>query len=314
MRFGAIFVATLAGMAALAGCAPVDAGKSGADTALSAIMVDRGSVGSGNTIGADFDYRYAFRLPPAKIVEVQDAHVRACDQLGPSRCRVITVRYRVDDNNMVSGVLALQLDPSLATNFGRAASQTVKSSGGLLIDSRVAGADAASGSGRASNVVARLRDEIVKIDTQLRGSPSDDQRQALKDRQSRLRAAIETIGELDQSATQSLATAPILFTYASGTVIPSLGGSTSATFDNAGDTFLQSLASMSQLLAGVGPWLIGLLLAALLLRRVVQPDAAAPGRELGVPLPEAAPSRNVIQRWFGRDDDPAPEPEPAPTN
>ncbi len=307
MRFGTGLAAVLL----LAGCAPIGPGDPAAKGGPSASLVDRTNDGGPAMVGADFDYNYAFRLPAARIAQVQDGHVRACDQLGRTRCRVMTVRYRVEDNNTVSAVLAFQIDPAIARNFGREASNFVKTSGGLVIDARMAGLDGPNASGRASNVVGRLREQIATIDNQLRGTLTDSQREVATEKQGRLRAAIAMIGELDQAAIETVATTPILFTYQSGTIIPSLGGSSTATFDNAGQLFVQSAAAMAQVLAGVGPWLLLLIGGALILRRFVQPEEPEAAHPIGVPLPTDDENRNVIQRWFSREPAHQHESEPA---
>ena len=310
MRFALGLAAMLA---LLAGCSPVDLSGSGASTATKT-SVD-GTESGGGAIGSEYDYRYNFRLPAARIGQVQDSHVRACDDLGRARCRITVNRYHVDSNdNSVSAILAFQIDPTIARTFGRAAGATVKNAAGLVMDSRMIGNDGAS---RTSSIVGRMRDEISSIDNQLRTVTSDEQRQAAINKQARLRAAINTIAELDQSTTQRLATTPMLFVYQSGTVIPSLGGSSTATFDNAGQTFVQSAAAMAQVLAGVGPWLLLLLGGALILRRFVQPDTAPIERErepernrdYGVPVAADGEHRTVINRWFGRDKAEEAEPE-----
>lgn len=285
----------------LAGCGPIGVEASGVAPGSGASQSLSGP--SETPVGDDFDYRYAFRLPAGRILQVQEAHLRGCDQLGRTRCRVVTNRYHVNDqDNSVSAVLAFQIDPAVARPFGLNAGATVKTAGGLVMDSRMV-----DGEARAGNVVSRLRDEIASIDTQLKGTLPDPQRQAALDKQNRLRSAIAAIGEIDRNATQGVATTPMLFTYQSGNVIPALGGSTSATFGNAGDVFVQSAAAMAQVLAGVGPWLLLLFGGALILRRFIQPEAPEPVHEVGVPLPQDEPNRNVVQRWFSREPERDPE-------
>ncbi len=298
MRFGI----GLAALVALAGCAPEATGTDARGSAAS-------RPGDTSAIGTDFDYRYAYRVPASRIGQLQDSHVRGCDQLGPARCKVTTVRYHVGDDNMVTAVLTLQIDPAIARAYGRAATEATKAAGGLLIDAQTAGTNGAQGAARASGIVARLRDESSNIDALLRGTPTDEQRAAAIAKQGRIRAAIATIAEVDQNATQSIATTPMLITYASGNVAPSLGGSAGATFDNAGQTFIQSLASLAQIMAGIAPWLLLLLGGALLLRRFINPDEAPPARPVGVPLPHEDTNRNVIQRWFSREPEHDREPE-----
>ena len=301
MRFAGGFAGLLL---LLAGCSPI-----GVDPAAMAggqsPTANRGDA-SDAALGGDFDYRYAFRMPAARVAETQDAHVRACDQLGRTRCRVLTNRYHVNDvDNSVTAVLAFQIDPVIARSFGRTAGATVKAAGGLVMDLRMIGSD---GAARGGGTVARLREEIANIDMQVKGTVSDAQRQAAAERQARLREAIATIGELDRALMQGLATTPVLFTYQSGTVIPSLGGSASATFDNAGETFIQSAAAMTQILAGVGPWIVVLLGVALILRQFVPREE--PEAERVAPMREAEPAkgenRGALQRFFGREDNAAP--------
>ncbi len=292
MRLGILISALLM----LSACDSADATKSGADNGA-ASGTEQG------VAGGDYDYRLAFRVPPSRISPVQDAHVRACDQLGPSRCRVMTVRYHVGADNRVSALLALMIDPAIARNFGQEASKAVTAGGGALIDSRMAGSDTPGSASRAGNVVARLRDEVANIDTQLRRNLAPAQRAAAIDKQNRLRAAIQTIGEIDQGALQGAATSPILFTYISGSTLPALGGSPGASFNSAGDTFLSSLAGLTQVLAGVGPWLLVLIGGALILRRLIPAEDHASPAPLGVPLPhEASEERGIVHRIFSRDD------------
>ncbi|WP_374127466.1 MULTISPECIES: hypothetical protein [unclassified Sphingomonas] len=308
MRFAIGFAGLLL---LLAGCSPI-----GVDPAA----MSGGQSPTGNradtsnaALGDDFDYRYAFRMPAARIAEVQDSHVRACDQLGRARCRVLTNRYHVNDaDNSVTAVLAFQIDPVIARTFGRNSGAAVKNAGGLVMDSRMIGSD---GAARGGGIVARLREEIANIDMQLRGNVSDAQRAAAEERQMRLRAAVATISELDRGATQGLATTPVLFTYQSGTVIPSLGGSATATFDNAGETFIQSAAAMTQVLAGVGPWIIVLVGVALILRQFIpreEPEVVRVAPIAGAePAGEPSENRGTLQRWFGREADAPKETEEA---
>ncbi len=298
------FVTSLVALAALGGCAPMDSStaNNGSGSAAS-------RPGDAAPLGTDFDYRYAYRVPAARIGQLQDSHVHGCDLLGPARCRVTAVRYHVGDDNSVSALLSLQIDPAVARSYGRAATAATKAAGGLLIDAQSAGMNGAQSGARASGIVAKLREEDANIDATLRAGASDESRSAANAKQARIRAAIATIAEIDQNATQSIATTPMLITYASGNAIPSLGGSAGATFDNAGQTFIQSLASLAQVMAGIAPWLLLLLGGALLLRRFVTPEEPAPARPVGVPLPSEETNRNVIQRWFSREPEPEHDPE-----
>jgi hypothetical protein len=293
-------VAVLAAFLVLAGCEPMPGQAERATNAPA-----DPSTASGPSNG--FDYRYAFRLPGSRIAAVQESHAHGCDQLGPSRCRITAIRYNVDDQNHVEAALTLKLDPTLARAYGKAALGTVTRAGGSMTKADIAGADSGAAAGRSDRVVARLRDSLGNAEAQLRGSVPNEQRAQLSAKADRLRTAIATIGEVDQGAGTSVATTPVILTYGSGGAVGGLGGS-DATFDTAGQTLLSSLAGLATVLAGVGPWLLLLLGGALILRRIVQ----GPADETPAPQLPAAPrdtdgDRNVIQRWFARDEQREPE-------
>jgi hypothetical protein len=66
---------------------------------------------------------------------------------------------------------------------------------------------------------------------------------------------------------------------------------------------MSSLAGLATVLAGVGPWLVFLLGGALILRWIVQGNPnKAPAPEIPSAPVENSEGRNVIQRWFSRDE------------
>ncbi|MES2042930.1 MAG: hypothetical protein V4475_03585 [Pseudomonadota bacterium] len=281
----------------LAGCDPAPTPSGAAPSGQAAAPADAAA-------GA-FDYRYAYRLPGARINAVQESHAKGCDQLGPARCRITAIRYKVDDQSNVVATLTLRIDPTLARAFGKQASATVTSSGGALITADVAGADSIAAAGRGEAVMAKLRAALDNAEAQGRAKPGDA---TITARADRLRTAIATIGELDQGAGSALATTPMILTYASGGSIPGVGASADASFETAGATFMTSLAGLAVVLAGVGPWALLLIGGALALRWLLQ------GREERTQAPDlpAAPhesseSRNVVQRWFSREEQHEPE-------
>ncbi len=289
-------VAVMAALLMLAGCDQVPSQPDASGAAAQPAASDA-------TPGASFDYRYAFRLPSPHILAVQESHAKGCDQLGPARCRISAVRYRADEQNHVTASLTLLLDPTLARAYGKAATATVTGAGGALTHADVAGADSLAATGRSDAVVVRLRDALGNVEAQLHGTVTNDQRLQLTAKADHLRAAIATIGDLDQSAGTSAATTPVIMTYESGGPVAGALGSSDATFDTAGATLMSSLAGLATVLAGVGPWLILLLGGALILRRIVQGDPnKAPAPELPAAPPQESEGRNVIQRWFSRDE------------
>jgi hypothetical protein len=256
-----------------------------------------------------FDYRYAFRLPASRIEAVQESHARGCDQLGPARCHITAMRYTVGQDNTITAVLTLTLDPEIARAFGRAAAVTVTKARGTMTDADVAGVDS-SGGRRGDGVLAKLKEALTAADARVRAAATPDQKLQASAKADRLRTAIATIGEIDQTAGSSVATAPVIFTYTSSSGIPGIGASPEATLASAGDTFMASIAGLLVVLAGIGPWIVLLLGGALGLRWLLaRTEGAAPPVLPPAPPIDAETNRNVIQRWFQRDE--AKEHEPA---
>lgn len=242
------------------------------------------------TAGGAFDYRYAYRLPGRDVKAVQEAHAAGCDKLGPARCRILNLRYRVDAKNHISALLTLSIDPSIARNFGEAATRTVTGQGGALVDTEIAGADTTAAA-RSGALVARLREQLANAQAQ---GPAG------ADRATRLRTALETIAEVEAGQGQTMATSPVLITYSSGKPAPGLT-SNSASFEGAGDKLVGSLSVMADVLAGVGPWIALMAVAVFVLRFFVHGTESA-STQVAEAEPEAEPrDRNLIQRWFSPD-------------
>lgn len=267
MRFG--LAATLA-ILFVAGCAPQPQDRATADRAA-------------QPPAANYDYRYAFRLPGDRIAALQESHARGCEALGPARCRITALKYGVDDSNRASAVLALTLDPAIARGFGKAATDAALRARGALVSSEIRD-DPAAGS-----VPARLRRAAQDAEAKRAAATDPEERAALASDASRARTAMATIADLDRANGPLLATAPVLLTYTAGSGAAAGG----ASFEAAGDTLAASLAGLVTLLAGVGPWLLLLVGGALLLRRLIGPDASRP------PAPAEPERPNAVQRWFG---------------
>ena len=298
MRFaGVLNAALLAACVLLAGCDQA-AGPSG--------LVAADATKPGETALAPpdsaFDYRYAFRLPASRIEAVQESHARGCDQLGPARCRITAMRYKVGDDNNIEAVLTLMLDPTVARAFGKAATHTVMTAHGTMTNADIAGADAAATAARAGGVVAQLRDALGNAEAQARATVAPEQKIVLTAKAERIRTAIATIGDVTQGIGSGAATAPVIFHYASGGGIPGIGASPEASFGSASDTFLASLAGLLVVLAGVGPWIVLLLGGALLLRWILARTESAPAPVLPPAPREEEPSKSIVQRLFGHDD------------
>lgn len=292
----------VAALALLAGCDDIN--RAPADAKGQSEFASAASAEAFASTGTGFDYRYAYRLPGAKVKGVLQSNADACDRIGPARCRILAMRYRVDEGNHTRAVLTIRIDPSIARKFGDAVTANVATAPGVLTDTEISGADSTA-TARSVAVIKRLQDQLQNARSI--ATPDGQARAA------RLQNALSTIAEVEASQGQTLANAPMLFTYESSSALTGLGSS-EANFQTAGATLENSVAQLVQVLASVGPWCLLMLLVVLLLRwiihgRAVGPDAA-PRRDDGYDDGHdghehrpRADNRNLIQRWFSRDDE-----------
>lgn len=296
-------VAALAALMLLAGCD--QAGSNPGSGKQDAIEVST-SDGIENLASAarGFDYRYAYRLRGDRLKGVLQSNADACDRLGPARCRILAMRYRVSDGGQIRAVLTLKIDPGIARNYGDAVTKAVTASDGVLVDTEITGADSTA-TARSLALVNRLRDQLKGAQTQAVTDPN------AKARADRIQAALDTIAEVEAVQGQTLATAPVLLTYESSNAITGLG-SADANFRNAGTSLESSVSRVLIFLALVGPWLLVGLVLVIILRWIVHGRGgvlpASDGDEREAPVnhdDHRHDNRNLIQRWFSRDDDQA---------
>ena len=121
--------------------------------------------------GVAFDYRYAFKLPAARIAGAQEAHAAACEKLGVARCRITGMRYTLTGENAVEAMLAFKLAPEIARAFGKQGIDLVQSAEGTLIDAAITGTDAGADIDRAAVERARAAEELRRLDQQLARAP-----------------------------------------------------------------------------------------------------------------------------------------------
>lgn len=277
---------------------------------------DQGAASSGDPAtdnyarlaGEQFDYRYAFRIPGNRVKAVLDSHSQGCVRLGPARCRILDQRYALIDGK-ASAYLTYRIDPAIARQFGDNAAAVVNSANGTLLESSIAGFDNTTAA-RENALVARLRQQLANAQAQRAAAPADSpQRQFLQDRVARLQLTLSTIAEVEAGEGGTLATTPVLISYSASGTGTAIGNG--ATFEDAWTTFSASIAGMAQALAGPLPFILLLVLGALLLRWIVQrgflgsPEEQSRdrGSQMAVPVPHPDDERpNVIRRWFQRDD------------
>ncbi len=246
--------------------------------------------------GVAFNYRYAYRLPNARISAAQEAHASMCEKLGITRCRITGMRYSLVNERDVSASLELKLDPALARSFGKDATKVVTDAEGMLVDQQISGVDAGASIERANRGRAELQDELERVNRELaRPGLSSVVRDRLLSEAQSLRARIAALGEQKKADEESLATTPMAFYYGSGKAIPGFDEATPLrdSFTRAGYILLSTIGFLIVAIAALLPWLLlGALLYWLYRRnRHRWPTAAPRYREGGVDPVQPAPRR-----------------------
>lgn len=212
--------------------------------------------------GVAFNYRYAFRLPAERIEEVQERHAAGCEALGPNRCRITGMLYRVVGDGDIEAMLSFRLDPVLARRFGRAAVQAVTRAEGQLAESEITGEDVGTGISRAGRDIAQMRVEMAEIERQLgRGDLAGDERARLEDQLRELQRAIAGTQAGREEAQDMLATTPMTMSYGSGQYAPRSGPPTlRESLARSLDGFLWGASMLLIVVVSLLPWalLVGL--------------------------------------------------------
>ncbi|MBA3730231.1 MAG: DUF4349 domain-containing protein [Sphingomonas sp.] len=248
--------------------------------------------------GVAFNYRYAYRLPNARIAPAQEAHAAMCEKLGIARCRITGMRYSLVNERDVSASLELKLDPAIARSFGKDATKVVTDAQGMLVDQQISGIDAGASIERANRGRAELQDDLDRVNRELaRPGLSNVVRDRLLSEAASLRSQIAALGEQKKADEESLATTPMAFYYGSGAAIPGFDepAPLKEAFGRAAYNFLSAIGFLIVAIATLLPWF---LLAALFYwayrRARVRWPAIGPGyRGTDEGPAEAAPRRRT---------------------
>jgi hypothetical protein len=223
--------------------------------------------------GVAFNYSYAFRLPGNRIGQVQEAHAQACEKLGIDRCRITGMRYRLVNQKDVQAMLALRLDPKIARQFGKDATETVTKSDGMLVDQEITGEDVASRISGATKTESDLRQELTRIEAELARPPRAAganalpepglDRQGLRDRAEEIRQQLRDLAERKGADQEALAGTPMVFNYGSGSVVPGFDvrSPLKDALQQSADNFVGGFAAILVILITLVPWILVLLLA-----------------------------------------------------
>lgn len=227
----------------------------------SAISEEAGppDIGANVAPGVAFQYAYSFALPEANIARVQNEHAAQCEKLGIIHCRVTGMTFQKQSGEALNAQLSFKLDPAMANSFARAASDIVARADGSLSSSNVTGNDAGSDIVAADRSKAALAADLAKIDVQLKiPGLSRQVRGRLVEEANSLRVQMREIAEKRDSDVESLATTPVVFTYADNAAI--LGFDSTSPVQQAIKSSTASFSAMFSfvtLAIGVfAPWLL----------------------------------------------------------
>lgn len=220
--------------------------------------------------GVAFSYSYAFRLEAERIAVVQERHAAMCEQLGPNRCRITGMLYRVRNERDIEARLDFKLEPSIARRFGREGVNIVVQAEGMLVESQIAGTDAGSTIRQAGRSIAQLEEDLRRIEARLAGRLSAGERQSLEYEAQQLRQSIRAVRDNREDAQESLANTPMTFVYGSGDLVPGSDARRPVrdAVRQAGSNFVDGVAVLFVLLVTLLPWAVAALLGWLGFRAV----------------------------------------------
>lgn len=207
--------------------------------------------------GVAFQYAYNFGLPAANISQAQEDHAALCERLGITHCRVTGMTYEKQSDGMLNASMSFKLDPSLANSFGRDATDTIEKAEGSLTDSRIQGNDVGSQIVEGDKNTAQIQAEIAKVEAQLKiPNLSKDVRSRLVDQLGDLRAQLREIAGDRDAKVESLATTPVLFTYAPNEAIFGFDNRSPVqkAFKASGESFTTMISFVILAIGALAPW------------------------------------------------------------
>lgn len=219
--------------------------------------------------GVAFAYAYDYRLDDSRISAAQEAHAAACERLGLARCRITGLRYTIGEDEQVTAMLAVKLDPTIARGFGKQATATIAAAGGRLVNAEFTGEDEGSAIRTATVERRETQAQIAEIEKRLAAlGAGDRERTALQEQLNQLRSSASETTRTISASEEKLASTPMTFNYYGKGGIPGFRGTNP--FAEAWKMFIASGVTMiSFLLTVIGavlPWAVVLLLIVLALR------------------------------------------------
>lgn len=240
------------------------ADEAGADSAMKAPGIPASAAPN-----VAFEYRYAFKLPDAKIGAVQEEHAEACEVLGSARCQIVDYKYNQADENDVEAMLAFKLDPAIARKFGRDAIASVEKAEGVLADGNVSGNNVGGEIEDSQGRSALLQAQLERLEKRFatKGLPAKE-RASLQDRAEEIRRELDNEADGRGKGEVKLAMTPVQFTYTSDGGVPGFGKENPfANAFNVSATSFATMISFVLMVAGaLAPWALLLFLIILAFR------------------------------------------------
>lgn len=220
--------------------------------------------------GVAFDYSYTFRLADDRIAKVQEEHAAACETLGVQRCRIVDVRYQLDDEKLVEAQTQFKLEPGIARKFGASALASVEKAEGVLADASVKGEDVGTGILASQQRSAGSEAEIARIEERLKAGGLDKRERAeLLAQVAQLRGQLGDERQSRRDGEARIAWTSVAFNYVSDGGLPGIGHENP--FSNAWSALLGSGGTLLSFVlvfgAAILPWALLAALAIYLWRR-----------------------------------------------
>lgn len=215
-----------------------------------------------------FEYRYAFKLPDAKIGTVQDEHAEACEVLGSARCQIIDYRYQQAAENDVEAILAFKLDPAIARKFGRDAIASVEKAEGVLADGNVTGTNVGGQIEDSQGRSALLQAQLERLELRLKAELPPKERASLQERAEEIRRELDNEADGRGKGEIKLAMTPVQFTYTSDGGVPGFGKDNpfASAFNVSATSFATMISFVLMIAGALAPWALLLFLVILALR------------------------------------------------
>ncbi len=220
--------------------------------------------------GVAFDYSYTFRLADDRIAKVQEEHAAACETLGVQHCRIVDVRYQLNDEKLIEAQTQFKLDPGIARKFGANALASVEKAEGVLADASVNGEDVGTEILASQQRSAGSEVEIARLEERLKQGGLDKRERAeLLSQIAALRGQLGDERQSRRAGEARIAWTSVAFNYASDGGLPGIGRENP--FSNAWTTLLGSGGTLLSVIlvagAAILPWALLAALVAFLWRR-----------------------------------------------